>query len=323
MTDSSVVEKIKKLFAMANRKTNNDGVSNEAEAASAMAKAQELLAKYNLDLAAIQDSIKENPKGGPASGPREKVRIARSAMYRWQQKFWAALAEMNYCFHWIVTVDEEHPRRPGIWREVKRHVILGSQANVTVVQMMGEYLTETLERIIPFENADALSRSAISWREGAADRLIERLRENMRKMKEEGFDVEGTKCTALAVQDLHEKEYAANYDAQYGQGAYVRMKQSQAEWDVKLKERQKKYAEERARTLAGETPEQRKVRERKESKAAAKQAASDARFWERQYRREQREASRRDISAYARGSKAANSINLDSQLRDSKKSSLN
>lgn len=316
---NSVIEKIKKLFALANRPTGNDGTANQDEAASAMAMAQQLLAKYNLDLAQIKDS---ETKAATAnnSGPREKVKISRSAQYLWQQKFWKALAEMNFCFHWVVQVREDHKssRTGKDYRIAKRHVILGSAANVAVVTMMGEYLTEVLERELPYAQQERLSRSALSWREGAAERLIERLQEKAEAMKANGFTQDGSAVTALAVQDLHVKEYAANYDATYGAGAYARMKANSARWEKEAQERHDRQAKERATLLAGETPAQRSTRERKEAREAAKQEARDAAWWNRYYRKQERQEARRDLTAYARGIKKANSVNLDAQIKGEK-----
>lgn len=315
MTDekqASVIEKIRKLFQMGQRTRGNDGVSNESEAESAMKLAQTLLAKYNLNLSVIQDSEKKAEAQG-TTGKRERINIHRSAMYNWQRYLWRNLAEANFCFHWVTRVTEF---RWGKDREVKRHVILGSEVNVAVVQAMGEYLTETIERLVltHYTKAESLSRSANSWREGCAVRLVDRIQERAAKMRREGFNEDGVSCTALAVQDVHEKEYAANYDDRYGVGAYARMKADHVKWEAKAKEREQEAAAARARTLAGETPEQRKQRERDEAKVAAKQAAKNAKDWARYQRRAEKKAARRDLVAYARGTKAANSINLDSQL---------
>lgn len=310
MNSDALIEKIKKLFAMGQRTKNNDGSTNEAEAAAAMAMAQQLLTKYNLDIHTVMDKA-DTKAAAPGAGPREKQQVKRSAMYRWQRDFWRDLAEANFCFHWIVDTREE---RYGRTVRCKRHVILGSQVNVAVVMAMGDYLTEVMERLLPYENKDALGRSAISWREGCAVRLIERVQERLRKMKAEGVAGDGG-CTALAVQDVHEKEYAANYDANYGAGAYARAKQRSAEYQQRQAERVKQEKEERARTLAGETPTQRATRERDEARAAAKQQAADARAWERYQRQQQREYTRRDLAAYARGSRAANDVNLDAQVK--------
>jgi hypothetical protein len=313
--ENPIVEKIKKLFAMANRASNNDGSSNEQEASAAMAKAQELLAKYNLDMKTIQDSAKRTANGEVETAKRDKQQINRSAMYTWQRTFWAGLAEANYCFHWITPARAKTNKGADRW--VKRHVILGSEANVAAVTVMGEYLTETMERLLPYTNKERLSRSAISWREGCAVRLIERIQEKMEAMKRSGFKAaDGTQVTALAVVDVHEKEYAANYDAAYGAGAYARSKQRSAEWTAQAAQRTRDAEEEKARLLGSETPEQREQREARELKAAAKQRAKDAAWTERYYRREARKAARRDLAAYARGCKKADSVNLDAQIKD-------
>lgn len=302
---AGLIEKVKKLFAMAQRSKGNDGSSNEAEASAAMAKAQELLAKYNLDIRAIQDSAKRD------EGKREKTKINRSAMYKWQQTFWKALCEANHCFHWVQEANE--PRKEGKSRWVKRHVILGSEANVTIVQMMGEYLTDTIEQLIPYPNTERLSKSAISWREGCAERLVERIQEKAERMKKEGVKVDGVQSTALAVRDMVQAEYAANYDSAYGKGAYARKLQASADWEANRLEREAKWAletkkeEERLATL---TPAQR----RKEDERSDRE---DARWRQRCYRDQQREASRLDHSAYRAGRSKANDINLDDQLKSS------
>lgn len=132
-----IIAKIQKLFALANQSKNN----SEAEANAAMSKAQELLAKYNLDIAMVRDAetrAKKTPEAD-MTAPREQVRVNRSAMYRWQQNFWHELSLMNYCYHWTETVWETRGKRE---RKVKRHVILGSAVNVAAVHAMGDYLTE-------------------------------------------------------------------------------------------------------------------------------------------------------------------------------------
>lgn len=312
----NVIEKIKKLFAVAQRKTNNDGSSNEAEASAAMDMAQALLTKYNLDLHTIRDSDKNKPGGGSAvDGPRERTQINRSAMYRWQQSFWHDLAEANYCFHWTTTLREEHPKRPGKFRSVKRHVILGSAVNVAAVTVMGEYLTETLETLLPYPNTERLSKSAVSWREGCAERLIERIQAKMRDMKKKGVTSEGSSSTALAVRDLETAEYAANYDARYGKGAWSRHLVWEAEYRAgeadRIKKNQERWDAEDAALEAArakETPKQKETREEKEARAAERE--------ERKYRRERfREATRLDGNAYNAGRERAEKINLSDQLK--------
>lgn len=307
--DQLIIEKIKKLFALGNREKN----SNEAEASAAMAKAQELLTKYNLDLKTIQDSAPATAAGAEVTGKRERVQINRSAMYKWQQNFWRDLAEANYCWHWITT-DYIKTRRSNR-AAVKRHVILGSEVNVAAVTMMGEYLTEVIERELPYESREQLSKAAISWREGCAERLIERIQAKMAEMKAGGVTSEGATSTALAVRNLEETEFRANYDSRYGEGAYVRKLKRDAEWEAGREERRKKDEEHwqlimqnQREKEAQETPAQKEKREERQRRADECD--------ERRYRREQaRELNRLDYTAYSSGKRAANKINLDDQLK--------
>ena len=82
-----VVEKVRKLLSLAAKNTN------EAEAASATAKAQELLVAYNLDMSAIGE--------GGESGAREDAK-QRGGMYIYERKLWQQIAELNFCFYFIV-----------------------------------------------------------------------------------------------------------------------------------------------------------------------------------------------------------------------------
>ena len=91
MADTSIIEKIKKLLNLAQS-------SCEAEASLAMARAQELLAKYNLDYAQVKDA---ELYGHQQEEKREKTQVNRSAKYQWQVDLWAAIAEANFCWHWV------------------------------------------------------------------------------------------------------------------------------------------------------------------------------------------------------------------------------
>src|ERR1035438_3258217 len=96
MADDTIAKKIKKLLNLAQS-------TCEAEATLAMARAQELLAKYNLDYAQVKDA---DLSGGQPEDKREKTQINRSAKYQWQIDLWAAVAEANFCWHWVVDVTD-------------------------------------------------------------------------------------------------------------------------------------------------------------------------------------------------------------------------
>jgi hypothetical protein len=207
-----------------------------------------------------------------------------------------------------------------------RIVLLGRESNVKIVQMMGEYLIDTINRLLPYQASEHMSKSAHSWREGCVDRLAERIRAKFEAMKQEdsAHDSEGSVAapgTALVVRSIFEQEEIANYDARYGAGAWVRHKQREVELEQWYAEAPKREAErmriaqeKRAELLAKETPEERKVRKAQEAKETAKRAREEARFNERYWKDQERAANRIDRSAYRAGAEAGNKIGLNTQV---------
>lgn len=67
----------------------------------------------------------------------------------------------------------------GRYKTTNKHIFVGRKSNVITAQLMFQYLTQTIEDLVVKEmdltNAERLSRSAMSWKEGAGDRLCERL----------------------------------------------------------------------------------------------------------------------------------------------------
>lgn len=279
--DTNIIRKIQKLFALANN-------PNEHEAAAAMGKAQELLAQYNLDMATIQDAA---PLSTPEE-PRTKTPVAnRSAMYEWQQQLWKAIAEANFCWHWVA--NDYSKSNKG----VKRHKILGRESNVISVTLMGGYLCDTIERLLPYSNQERLSRSAVSWRTGCSARLIERIKEQAAKLRTQPE----ANSTALTIFNVAQREYEANYDALYGKGAYAKAKAYQ--------EKQRDLAKQAEDTV--ETAAEMRKRE-----------AANERYWRRQEAKSRQRASRVDWVAYSQGVDAGSSISLNSQVPQGQKQGM-
>lgn len=313
--NQNIIAKIQKLLALGQS-------SNEAEATLAMARAQELLAKYNLEYAQVADA---HVAGGTVEEKREKTRISRSAKYAWQVQLWKAIAEANFCWHWVVEVFEGKRGTSKVTSKVhvKRHMILGRESNVLACRIMGEYLEDTIERILPYNNNERMSRSANSWKKGCAERLAERVEAQAEKRKKD--DAAKAKApgseTALTLVDVYSREYAANYDVRYGEGAYARMIKDDAEWKAQQAEREAKAAADRAQAekewhdyLATETPEQRKQREREELKARIRAEKASERAWRSWNNERARESGKVDREAYRSGKKAGDGIGLDAQV---------
>jgi hypothetical protein len=86
----AVIEKVRKLLALAN------GNDNEHQAEAAANKARELLEAYNLDLAHISKSA-----GNGGYAPRDK-QVLRGGLYQWQRDLWNMTATLNFCKYWYI-----------------------------------------------------------------------------------------------------------------------------------------------------------------------------------------------------------------------------
>lgn len=330
----NVVRKIQLLLQLAER-----AKGNETEAAAAMAKAQELLAKYNLDLATVQDKVVNGGTNNQndALAKRDYAVTKRSAMYQWQRNLVRAIAEANYCKYWTAEVKEELyiPKSKRKYEDddakqmrwVKRHKVLGRTANTTVVMIMVDYLMDTIERLLPYPQAERLSRSANSWREGCTDRLIERIQAKAEDMRTADYATQGEAAysTAIAIRNVVTSEEIGNYDHINGVGAWAKKEAHYAAWEsdaqnraLLQEEREKRELAELEAKLALETPEQKKRRLKQEARQRASDERYNQRYWDKQDRKEEREAARRDHSAYRQGSETAEKIGLDSQLKAGK-----
>ncbi len=314
--NEDIIRKIQKLLALGQS-------PNEAEANLAMARAQEMLAKHNLEFAMVNATHVAGGTVEAAPEKRERTKMSRSAKYQWQRELWEAIAKANFCWHSFIEV-YEGKRGVGVRSKVpvKRHAILGKESNVIAVRLMGEYLEDTMERLVidkgGFTNAERQSRGANSWKRGCADRLVERIQKQAEERKKEGDAARPANSTALVLRDIY---HALNYDATYGKGAHARHLLQDAEWEAGQAERERvaevarlKAEKDWLEYLANESPAEKKKRERAEEKERIAQEKRDARSW-RTYRNERyREASKIDSSAYTAGAHAGNKISLGAQV---------
>ena len=156
----AIVEKIRKLLAVAN------GTANEHEASVAASKAQDLLEAYNLDMAIISQ------KSHSAASPRNRTHRA-GGLYKWQRNLWYAVSTLNFCVYYY-----KRGLRSG---EQYEHQIIGSHANVIGTEIMAQYLEQAIERLtrnwvkVNHPNKSVFIRDAIAYREGLATRISGRL----------------------------------------------------------------------------------------------------------------------------------------------------
>jgi hypothetical protein len=290
--EDKIIRKIQLLLNLGNKATN------EHEAALAMGRAQELLAKYNLDMASIE-AAKVEGGAAPSKEKREQTKIDRSAMYKWQRELCRAIAEANYCWYWVVEMleDEERVSAGKSYRHrVRRHMIIGKESNVVAVTCMYGWLAELIEDLCPYRDKQRNSKSGISWKEGCAERLGERIKAKAHEMQHPAeSSATAVKETGLMIRSLVKTEYEANYDAMYGDGAYARAMEAQAKW--------------KAQQDAQPQPEKSAAEKEKEAKASK-------RWWEKYQRQQQRELAKKDLKAYNAGRVVGDEIQLGARLNE-------
>lgn len=323
----ALYEKVRKLLDLA---ANNP---NENEAAAATAKAQALLAQYNLDAALVE-------RAGSQDGKREDVQT-RGGFYQFQRDLWSAVAELNFCLYWTQQywdLDSVKWRRdPHTWKwykatgpfRQKRHRIVGKVVNTAATKAMAAYLEEAIERIVR-EKASGnqkFSAWAISFREGCVDRILEMILER-RKAHEAKLAAEARKAAkaakaagfsssrALTIADVSQTEKDANADFLYGEG-----------WSAQQREARAKAAEREARAEAEwvqwckDNPDE--VRKMIEAERKEQEKREKA----RQRRRAQGIGPRyssglggrqKDMGGYYAGYEAAEAISLEPQVAKEK-----
>ena len=115
---SHILDKIKKLLALSTS-------SNPNEAASAAAKAQVLLAQYNLELSQV-----ETHSGETSDYCQQDIVVG--GVSRWRKTLMLVLARPNFCA--VVS-----------YKGMERISIVGEPHNIEVVKYLYEYLVQQLE----------------------------------------------------------------------------------------------------------------------------------------------------------------------------------
>lgn len=311
MDDKKIEGVIRKIEALLNTKG-----CTEAEAEARMAKAQELLEAYNLDMAEI----------GTSKGAQRKDTTKKGGLYAWQRKLWQAVAELNFCYYVSIK---------GLERgSTYQHRVIGSHANVVGTEVMAKYLQDTIERTAQQWAKDnyyksVFVREAIAYREGMATRLSERLQERRRNIvaeEERKRDEARAKAdpgtTALTILDVISTEADLNNDYlnDWEPGTTARHRaeseRRQAKWLADWKARE-----------AAKTPEQKEAerleRERRNKEwleqERKRQARADKRPYKPRYRKPTPEEERAQMGSYWEGQRKANEINLDQQVDEDKK----
>lgn len=329
--DTKIILRIQKLLALA-----NDGRGNEEEAHSAMAKAHAIMAEHNLTMATIAATSK---KEGEA---RSKESMDGQAMFDYQRDLMAVIAETNYCYVSILYTYTKRGAKGAGYR------LIGTESNVATAKAMFEYLMQTINRLVMNEiNNDyrkRMSRWAISWCTGCAERLRERIAERhnnyLAEQKKKAQEAERASkhpaspshgALVVVMEDYAQKEKDLNNDFRNGWepgttatnriAREVRAKEREAERFYLAKE--KGFSDDVAKCFATydwlKNPQEAFDFLFKENEEMTEDEKEKQRKrWEREDRTERnrrnRELNKRDWSAHGKGKEAGSKIGLDTQI---------
>lgn len=304
---SRIADKIAKLLKLAN------GNTTEAEASAAMEKVQELLANYNLTMADIE------AHGGKTAddGKREKVKHEKSAMYEYQRNLMKVVAEVHFCIY-FASEKSTWSDKGQRWTRKKVHNIIGREVNVISARQMFDYLNGTIDKLANavYPPPTNLCKSAVSWKEGCAARLQERLRtrayEANQRQRQEAEAAQkraaaasptATTTALVLLTDIRQMEDDLNRDFHYGlePGTTALRRAQYAAMPV---EPVKEWVDTRT--------DKEKERDRK----------ANEKYWERQQRNEERKWANKDMSAYRAGQQKGDTIGLDPQVGHSESKKL-
>jgi len=197
METSEVIDKVKKLLAL-----SEDRAATQAEAETAMSMAAALMAKYNIDQAAI--------RGHSPSDVNAKViwETRRKELY----KYWCvnAAAILNGCTSWWAI------RSIGT-----SYIICGPQESREAAELMANYLLRQIEKMYKSYLPKGLSVSdraqyRRTFKYQCAVTLVRRAEDIVRKLKEDGMPEQ--QCTALVVAHHFDQQLAEIADWMGDQG---------------------------------------------------------------------------------------------------------
>ncbi len=334
-----VLPRIEALLRLYDKSKDSENEHDLNEAASALAKAQELLVAYNLSADLIGQ--------GGDDGVREEQKLEGGArMY--ERDLWRAVAELNFCLYFSSRtrkVTAFKRARPDGSKYIHRdekiipiHRLVGRKVNVMATVNMAKYLEEAIERLVEErtggDGMQRWSRFNVQFREGAAstvtNKLYQRRQEIIAEDERKALDAAETArqagmagvstSTALTVATHAQAEQDANKDHANGwEPGTTASKRAQwqadqaaaAERAARAREAHTRWCEENpeeARAQAEAARKEREEAEKREARNAKRRTGGYSRWTKADDRREE------DYQAYAMGAKAGQKISIDQQV---------
>jgi hypothetical protein len=293
--DSAIFDKIENLLNLA-----KDGGATEAEAAAAMEKAQAIMTENNLSMAIMEAEGHTLEIDG---AKRVKSRKDGKALYKYQQNLMAVIARTNYCY---MAIEQKWNGRRHM---DSGYTLIGREANVASAFHQFDYLNTSLERILTphiRSNSERVSRKGVSFKEGAASRLCERLMgrfdQRMRAQAEEAKAHLSDNMPLVILEDFAQIEADYNHDMHNGWKPGTTA-QKRADAEKKAASFRKSEAARRAALTAAQRESEDRDREKARAAWARRAKRRAEAFWRN-----------KDEDAYFLGYKEAGKVGLDGQI---------
>lgn len=331
----ATILKIQKLLALA-----ACGGATEGEASSAMEKAQYLMSAHNLHMADVAS------RGGKTDEARLKSGMTDRTVYKWRRNLMAKVAKLNFCYS---ATNYTHKRKGGDIFE--GFTLIGRESNVASTRVMYDYLVQTIERLAREHAASVFihmfARGAIRFREGCAERLVERLDRRYRDIlndqerkaqdnRRANEQYAGSTLPTVVLRDYAREEEENNYDLAHGYepGTSARRRKEREARDAVIKAYQEQHGVDwsiaydvvvRGMTHDAAVAEHERLCRmpttiKKDTAATRKRHAQQEKQSQRERDRRDREYAREDErrndSNFRAGTRAADDIGLDAQVNN-------
>lgn len=190
MENEKVLSKVRKLLKLA-----ADAGATEGERDNAMRMAHGLLAKYNLDMAAVEAA------GGEAPDEARGKLSAEFYGRPWARRVAIAIGKLFFCSY----LYHQHSDA-----KKTKHVFIGRKSNAITALEMTRYLVESIQREARARarSSDEGSSFARSFALGAAMKINERVNQLIRDSEKQS--VQPTTGTAIVLASLYATEREKN-----------------------------------------------------------------------------------------------------------------
>jgi hypothetical protein len=179
-----ILGRVRKMMALA-----NDAAASEHERDTALKMAYNVLAKYNLSMVDVDDSVPQEQ--------RDKIEAVMAAT-PWAKFVSHAMADLFFCKYII---------GPSISSSKCHHFFIGKQSNATTAMLMSEFIISSIRREARKLYKSDTGSQGRSFALGVVNRLRVRVTELQKAQEAEASTTPGT---ALVLANLYDSENHEN-----------------------------------------------------------------------------------------------------------------